>query len=156
MLIEFFEAADYTFGSPIVLIWGRETEAVAALLIAFRSLAEAQGREVALHVEVPGVQAVGCQVFAVNRQATWLHPEGVYALKAKGTAGVGIVRGGSKWPIRWSRSSQESRPVKRTSTRTFQFPRMPPSFCRLSVPGSIPPTHARRTEDLHSRGRADR
>src|SRR5439155_1022603 len=70
---------------PIVLIWGREPEAVAALLIAFRSLAEAQGREVALHVEVPGVQAVGCQVFAVNRQATWLHPEGVYALKAKGT-----------------------------------------------------------------------
>ncbi len=85
MLIEFFEDADYTFGSPIVLIWGREPEAVAALLTAFRSLAEAQGREVALHVEVPGVQAVGCQVFAVNRQATWLHPEGVYALKAKGT-----------------------------------------------------------------------
>lgn len=85
MLLEFFEDADYTFGSPIVLIWGRKPEEVAALLTAFRSLAEGQVGELALHVEVPGMQAVGCQVFAVNQQTTWLHPEGVYALKAKGT-----------------------------------------------------------------------
>jgi len=84
MLIEFIEDANY-FGYPIVMIWGWEPEAVAALLTAFRSLAEEQGSEVALHVEVPGVQAVGCQMFAVNRQATWLHPEGVYALESKGT-----------------------------------------------------------------------
>ena len=86
MLIEFIgDIPDYSFGTPVILIWGRERAAVAALLAAFHSLADVPGAEIALHAEVPGVQAEGCEVYAMNRRATWLRPLGVYALRAKGT-----------------------------------------------------------------------
>ena len=94
MLIEFFADADFGGGrATVILIYGRELDALAALLETFRSVALAHNRQVSLH-DLPGVHGIGgCRVSVVNERGTWLHPEGVYALQPRGA-------------FRWHRDSE--------------------------------------------------